>query len=231
MNQQRIVYYQCGNEACGLRFPELRDGLERECCPMCKQRIYPTQVIDPPEREAIRLNQAATTLQLEGLLDNIRSGLNVGGIFRSADGIGLRKLYLGGITPTPENIGVKKTALRAEKSVAWEWVNNGVEKVKELKKVGYCVWGLETADNAVSLYSIDTEIPSQPLVLVAGNEVFGIDPQMIALCDLVVSIPMVGRKQSLNVAIAFGIAASYIRYRQISSQESESKLPNRRLIP
>ena len=91
---------------------------------------------------------------------------------------------------------------------------------------GYSIWGLESVPSAISLFEIDEEIKGEALILVVGNEVCGIDPDILALCDQIVSIPMVGIKRSLNVATAFGIAASYLRYCQILSQGSESKLPN-----
>mgnify|MGYP002386475690 FL=1 len=91
---------------------------------------------------------------------------------------------------------------------------------------GYSIWGLESVPSAISLFEIDEEIKGEALILVVGNEVCGIDPDILALCDQIVSIPMVGIKRSLNVATAFGIAASYLRYCQILSQGSESILPN-----
>ncbi len=226
MGHKQIIYYECENRECNLRFPDFRDDMPRERCPVCRGRIRVVLTIDAPHNE----NQApvlpGTKPKLEAMLDNVRSGLNVGSIFRSADGIGVSNLYLCGITPNPENPAVRKSSLGAEENVNWEQVHNGVVKAGALKMAGYSIWGLESVPSAISLFEIDEEIKEAALILVVGNEVCGIDPEILALCDQIVSIPMVGIKRSLNVATAFGIAASYLRYCQILSQGSESILPN-----
>ena len=227
---KQIIYYECVNSACNLRFPELRDGLEREHCPLCRGPVRAAMRLDPPPRESASDPGIEQPWIMEGLLDNIRSSLNVGSIFRTADGIGVCKLYLCGITPSPDNGRLEKAALGAEKNVRWEKINNGVKQARQLKANGYCLWGLETAEHADSLYSIG-EITDRQLVLVAGNEVCGIDPEILELCDRVISIEMAGVKKSFNVATAFGIAASYLRHCQIFSQGSVSKLPKTRLTP
>jgi len=226
MGHKQIIYYECENRECNLRFPDLRDDMPRERCPVCRGRIRVVLTIDAPHNENQAPVLSSTKPKLEAMLDNVRSGLNVGSIFRSADGIGVSKLYLCGITPNPENPAVRKTSLGAEQNVSWDHVSNGVVKVRELKMAGYSIWGLESVPSAISLFEIDEEIKGEALILVVGNEVCGIDPDILALCDQIVSIPMVGIKRSLNVASAFGIAASYLRYRQILSQGSVSILPN-----
>jgi tRNA G18 (ribose-2'-O)-methylase SpoU len=198
---------------------------------MCRSLIHQTGVYDASPAEGRLAPPEETSCLLIGFLDNIRSSMNVGSIFRSADGIGVSKLFLGGITPSPDNPGVQKTALGAERSVVWEKANNGVEKIGSLKVAGYQIWGLEYTPNADGLYSLGASIPPQPLVLVVGNEVCGIDPQIMSMCDRIVFIPMVGKKHSYNVATAFGIAASYLRYRQILSHGSVSKLPKTSSTP
>jgi tRNA G18 (ribose-2'-O)-methylase SpoU len=169
--------------------------------------------------------------ELIGFLDNIRSSYNVGSIFRTANGLGIRKLILAGITPTPEDEGISKTALGTEESIAWKQVNNGYSEICKLKNDGYIVWGLENTPDALDLHTLKDKVPQKPLVLVIGNEVCGIDPMVIKTCDQVVAIPMQGDKSSFNVAIAFGIAASFLTYCQIFSQESVKKLPNTKLSP
>jgi 23S rRNA (guanosine2251-2'-O)-methyltransferase len=231
VSHKRIIYYECENQACGLRFPDLRDELVRERCPMCRERIKISLELDQRERENPLNYRGEAGPIIEVLVDNVRSGLNVGSIFRTADGVGVRKLYLCGFTPTPANSVVQKTALGAEKTVPWQRVNNGVLKARQLKLDGYRLWGLETGETAESLYSQLDKIGVQPLVLVVGNEVCGVDPEIIELCDQIVSIPMIGLKRSFNVATAFGIAASFLHYCQMRSQGSESKLPNTRLTP
>jgi 23S rRNA (guanosine2251-2'-O)-methyltransferase len=231
MGGRQIVYYECDDPSCGLRFPELREGLPRERCPICRGRVRIAMEIDAPTYENSSLPGIEKTRPMAGLLDNIRSGLNVGSIFRTADGIGIGRLYLCGITPSPEREAVRKTSLGAETNVTWKSVNNGVTKAVELKAKGSSLWALETTPAADSLYTLGDKIPEKPLVLVVGNEVCGVDPMILEHCERIVSIPMVGKKRSYNVATAFGIAASYLHYCQIFSQGSESRLPNSMLIP
>lgn len=149
---------------------------------------------------------------VEALLDNIRSLYNVGSIFRASDGAGLRCLHLCGITPTPENPGVAKTALGAEAAVPWCYHLNAVEAVRNLKQDGFQVWAMESSPRSVSLFDAVASVLPAPVLLVIGNELNGVDPEIINLCDTAVWIPMQGRKESLNAAIAFGIAAYTLRY-------------------
>jgi 23S rRNA (guanosine2251-2'-O)-methyltransferase len=225
MGNQRIIYYECENQACDLRFPDLETSIIREHCPKCRHAIKPVTYYHPPKYEKNDLMALSGLPYLVGLLDNVRSSFNVGSIFRIADGIGVSKLILGGITPTPDNPGVSKTSLSAERAVSWEQVNHAVRKVEELKLSGCVVWGLEDTANSEQLYRMNKKIPDTPLVIIVGNEVCGVDPEILALCDHLVAIPMAGVKQSYNVAIAFGIAASFLSYCQIFSQESVRKLP------
>jgi tRNA G18 (ribose-2'-O)-methylase SpoU len=145
-----------------------------------------------------------------GLLDNVRSAWNVGSIFRTADGLGIQQLILGGLTPSPDQRQIAKTALGAEKVVNWISVPNSVVAIKEQKEKGLMIWALEENSKAVSLYQNPPLPASSSIILVVGNEIGGIDPDVLALSDRVVSIPMYGVKRSLNVAVAFGIAASYL---------------------
>lgn len=146
------------------------------------------------------------------LLDNIRSTYNVGSILRTADGAGVRYLHLCGITPTPDNPKVAKTALGAEQSVRWTHHRNGVTAARMLRAQGSQLWALEIAPCAVSLFDAVADLPPVPLVLVVGNERIGVDPGILALCEQVVALPMAGVKHSLNVATAFGIAVYTLRY-------------------
>jgi tRNA G18 (ribose-2'-O)-methylase SpoU len=150
-------------------------------------------------------------ISLEALLDNIRSAWNVGAMFRSADGAGFTRLHLCGITPTPEIPAVGKTALGAELSLPWEWAPDGVVKAGELHDQGCHLWALEQDPRSVSIYDCIGYLPGGRLVLVVGNEVCGVDPGILELCQRVVHIPMRGAKRSLNAAVAFGIAAYALR--------------------
>jgi tRNA G18 (ribose-2'-O)-methylase SpoU len=164
--------------------------------------------------------------QVEGLLDNIRSTWNVGSMFRTSDGTGIQKLYLCGITPSPENPKVGKTALGAEKSIPWGKSKNGVHIASLLKSNGHVLWALEDLPGAIPLFQMELDSENSPIVLVVGNEVSGVDPGIIEICDKVISIPMLGKKRSFNVAVAFGIAASFLLYLQNLSQGSLKIFPS-----
>lgn len=135
---------------------------------------------------------------------NLRSAQNVGALFRTADALGVRKIWLAGYTPTPEHTMVKKTALGAETSVEWEHVTDPIECLLRLRRDGLRVVALETANGATDIADYT---PSFPLALVLGNEVEGLTTMQLTRCDEVVSIRQHGRKESLNVAVAAGIAA------------------------
>jgi tRNA G18 (ribose-2'-O)-methylase SpoU len=148
-------------------------------------------------------------LPLETLLDNVRSAFNVGSILRSADAAGLRRVHLCGVTPTPAHPRVAKqiakTALGAEQSVPWAYAPNALDAARALCDQGTTLWALEEAPGALSLFA--APLPAGPLALVVGSEVAGVDPGLLSLCACAVCLPMRGIKRSLNVAVAFGIAA------------------------
>ncbi len=145
------------------------------------------------------------------LLDNVRSAWNVGSIFRSAEGLGICHLYLCGITATPENAHVGKTALGAESIVPWSAHKNAVQLVGKLKAEGRTIWALERTAASVPLGSLLSGRKLDKLVLVVGNEQAGIDPGIIELADRVAHVEMLGRKRSFNVAVAFAVAAALLR--------------------
>lgn len=139
------------------------------------------------------------------LLDNIRSAWNAGSILRSADGFGFSHAFLCGITPTPDNEAVAKTSLGAEDSVPWSYHKDAVKLVMGLKKEGHIIQALEDHERAVDIHH--ASFPSYNSVLIVGNEITGVDPQLLDMCDSIIYIPMRGGKKSFNAAIAFGIAA------------------------
>ena len=200
---------RCVREACGLRYPLVAGHLYGERCPRCGAS---TQLVDsrPIEREPIQSSKRNNSFHLEAILDNIRSAWNVGSIFRTSDGLGICKLHLCGLTPTPENPKVLKTSLGAEASVAWRQANDGVREAQALRAQGYHLWALEYTPGSESLLDISPLQREQPYCLVVGNEIAGIDPGILDLCERLVYIPMLGSKRSFNVAVAFGIAAYYI---------------------
>jgi tRNA G18 (ribose-2'-O)-methylase SpoU len=143
------------------------------------------------------------------LLDNIRSAWNVGSILRSADGFGFGHAYLCGITPTPEVDAVRKTALGADEYVTWSHHKDAVKLVKGLKLEGWKVLALEEDKRAlpISQFSNSPRSVPNPVVLIVGSEVTGVDPELLDLADKIFYIPMRGQKRSFNVAVAFGVAA------------------------
>lgn len=137
------------------------------------------------------------------LLDNVRSLYNVGSIFRTSDAAGVSKLYLCGITGKPPRAEIHKAALGAEKSVPWEYFENPVEIIQKLKNEGWHIIILEHTDQPRLYHKANYEFP---LCLVVGHEITGVSDEVIELADLAIEIPMFGIKQSLNVAVAYGIA-------------------------
>ena len=143
-------------------------------------------------------------LPLVAVLDNIRSLWNVGSIFRTADACGVRRLFLAGITGTPPRKEISKTALGAEESVAWRYVSSASEAVDAATHEGYTPVVLESSRDAVAIDEIQWP---EKVCLILGNEVAGVAPGMLATQMQQVYIPMAGKKESFNVAVAFGIAA------------------------
>lgn len=143
------------------------------------------------------------------ILHNIRSSFNVGSIFRTADAVGVQKIFLTGYTPTPDkNEKIKKTALGAENFVKWEKYQDISYLLKKLKKEKYYLIAVEQAKNSIPFYRFK---PKFPLVLILGNEVRGLDKRILKKVDKIVEIPMFGKKESLNVAVAFGIIAYWVK--------------------
>ncbi len=202
---------QCRQGECRFRFPAPAGGAEGERCPRCGGPTDPVGLPYSGQR-AERRGIPAGGPAVEALLDNIRSIYNVGSMFRTADGAGIRHLRLAGITPTPAHPRVAKTALGAEQSVPWSYTPNGLEAAVALKERGYRLWALEGGPRAEPLFTA-TGLDGPPIVLVVGNELAGVDPAVLAECERVFYLPMQGEKGSLNVVVAFGIAAYFVRYR------------------
>jgi len=154
------------------------------------------------------------TLPVAVLLDNVRSMYNVGAFFRTADAASLEKLYLCGITGRPPKRAISKTALGAEETVPWEHVWDALPLASALRQRGYELAAIETSVHAVDLFDWQ---PCFPVCLIFGHEVEGIRPELAALCDTHVRIPMLGVKHSLNVATAGGVAIYELlrKYRRI----------------
>ena len=198
---------------CTLRFPVADQSPLGTQCPRCGSV---TEFVDEPYRTTpiLQGHETSGSLQLEALLDNVRSLTNVGSIFRTADGVGIRHLYLGGITPTPEHPKLAKTALGAESMVPWSHHPDSAALAHRLAGAGHRLWAIEGAEDASSVF--DPRLADQlrddaHVVMVLGHEVSGVDPRILAACERILFIPMLGTKTSLNVSVALGIAAYTLR--------------------
>ena len=138
------------------------------------------------------------------ILDNIRSLNNIGAVFRTSDAFLIEKIYLCGITATPPHKDIRKTALGATESVAWEHIENVVTLVDELEEQGYMTIAIEQAENATMLQNFRV-LKGQKYALIFGNEVKGVAQMVVDRCDDVVEIPQFGTKHSLNISVSVGV--------------------------
>ncbi len=138
------------------------------------------------------------------VLDNIRSCNNIGSVFRTSDALLIEKIYLCGITATPPNREIHKTALDAEKSVEWEYFSKTEDAVEKLKQQGYSVYAVEQVENSILLPDFQPE-NNKKTALIFGNEVKGIQQKVVNMCDGSIEIPQYGTKHSFNVAVSAGI--------------------------
>ena len=208
MSSPVFEFRVCQNPACGLRYPLMQGSALGERCPLCLgvTAVVARSVVEGEQARPARLPQYPAAPAV--LLDNIRSAWNAGSIFRSADGFGFRHVYLCGISPTPENPRLGKTALGAQQSVPWSSHRNAVVLLEQLKAGGHVIWALEQGSDSQPLEDASGVGPAlEKLVLVVGNERAGVDPGILERADRVVHIDMRGSKRSLNVAVAFAVAA------------------------
>lgn len=147
--------------------------------------------------------QAVPKLPVVVVLDSVRSLNNVGSVFRTCDAFRAEKLVLCGVTGTPPDREIEKTALGATQSVKWEHAPSAVEALKALKAKGYHIAAIEQAPGSISL--ADFNYQQQPIALVFGNEVYGVEAEVLQQCDVIIEIPQHGTKQSLNVSVCAGI--------------------------
>ena len=211
MSQLEFEIRVCEN--CGLRYPITKGHSFGVRCPHClgeTTAVIEKRINDEVSREETGIHQD----NLVVLVDNVRSAWNVGSILRSADGFGFSHAYLCGITPTPDQEAVQKTSLGAEDFVTWSHHKDAVKLVKGLRLEGWKIVGLEEDKRAISLDTLSTLVNQESIVLIIGNEVTGVDPGLLNLCDEVLYIPMHGQKRSFNVAVAFGVAAHALKSKQ-----------------
>lgn len=138
------------------------------------------------------------------LMDNIRSAHNIGSVFRTADAFLMEKIYLCGITATPPNKEIRKTALGATESVDWEYVEDIHELIPQLKNNGFKILSIEQVDGSQNLMEFQVQ-PNEKIAIVLGNEVEGVQQTVINMSDACLEIPQDGTKHSLNVSVCAGI--------------------------
>lgn len=216
----RYQQRECQAPTCGLRFPVGEASELGSRCPLCGG---PTRFVGSVyESQEVHEPRVASGPMVEALLDNVRSLNNVGSMFRTADGAGVRHMHLGGFTPTPAHPKFAKTALGAERSVAWRHWPDPAAAADALVAEGKRLWALEGGSRSIDLFDLVGSAgglvgsaggpADPPIVLVLGHEVSGVDPRILDRCEQIARIPMVGVKGSLNVSVAFGIAAYVLRY-------------------
>ncbi len=145
-------------------------------------------------------------LPLVVVMDNVRSKHNVGSIFRTSDAFLIKKIYLCGITETPPDKEIEKTALGSTESVAWEKFEDSLTAIKQLKEEGYIIISIEQTHNSKMLEEMGEISKDQKIAIVLGHEVFGVSEEIINMSDICIEIPQFGTKHSLNVSVCGGIA-------------------------
>ena len=205
--------YRCPRPDCRRLFtdPEVEPG-RIICCPGCNRGMNARpasmdRTLEERERTTAGGHGAGLIrLPLAVLVDNVRSLWNVGSIFRTSDACGVGLVVLAGITGAPPRDAVSKTALGAEQAVTWRYRAEALAALDQILAEGYTAVALETGSGGTALS--DFQWPGRPC-LVVGNEIRGISPEVLDACSRSVSIPMRGVKDSLNVAVAFGIAVHH----------------------
>ena len=170
--------------------------------------------MDELNRKSIGEFKQSDKLPLVVVLDNVRSLHNIGSIFRTCDAFLIEAIYLCGISATPPHKEIHKTALGAEESVDWKYFETTMQAVKHLQDNHYAVWGVEQVQNSVSLSDFTIE-QHKRYALVFGNEVHGIEQEVIDCCEGCIEIPQFGTKHSFNVSVSAGIALWEL-YKQVS---------------
>jgi len=155
-------------------------------------------------RKSITEFKNSTKTPIIVILDNIRSSNNVGSVFRSSDAFLIEKIYLCGITATPPNKDIQRTALGATDSVAWEYTNDTLKLIKQLQEEGVFVASIEQAEQAVMLNDF-TPNENQKIAIVMGNEVKGVQQDVVSASDACIEIPQLGTKHSLNISVTCGV--------------------------
>jgi 23S rRNA (guanosine2251-2'-O)-methyltransferase len=210
--QPLFQMYECENENCRLRFPSDLSIQTFEKCPFCGYSMR--SVNSPFSNYSSNLQQKELKIHDVSLvLDNLRSTLNVGSIFRTSDGAGVKHIYCCGTTPTPDHPKIGKTSLGAESFIPWSYHKNSIDLIRSFHPEEITLISFESTQNSRSIFDIpEQKLPKNSILVVVGNEISGIDPEILDLSDFVLDIPMLGNKQSLNVAVAAGICLYMLQY-------------------
>jgi len=169
--------------------------------------------LDELNRKSVEEFKLSGKLPLVVVLDNVRSLHNIGSVFRTCDAFLIEAIYLCGISATPPHKEIHKTALGAEESVEWKYFESGMQAAEHLQSNCYVLWGVEQTQNSVSLEQFTVE-HGKRYALVFGNEVHGINQEVIDRCEGCIEIPQFGTKHSFNVSVSAGIVL-WEWYRQI----------------
>jgi tRNA G18 (ribose-2'-O)-methylase SpoU len=153
------------------------------------------------------------------ILDQLRSGNNIGSIFRTSDAFRLKKIYISGASALPPNKEILKTALGSTETVEWEHVENAIDTVRQLKENGVKIYSIEQARNSISLENFKWN--GNPIALILGNEVEGVSQELINESDASIEIPQFGMKHSLNVAVSTGMVVWHL-VNQLLQQKKQS---------
>ena len=182
----------------------------------------PMQKLSMMDLERISIDEfkEARKIPLVIVLDNIRSQHNTGSVFRTADAFRIEKIYLCGITATPPNREIQKSALGATESVNWKYYENTLEAIKILKSEGFTIIAAEQARGSIHPEELKID-QDKKYALIFGNEVMGVDDEVMKECDLCIEIPQFGTKHSLNVSVSAGILMweLFKKYRRFENAE------------
>ena len=155
------------------------------------------------ERISVENFKSSNKTPIVVVLDNIRSALNVGSAIRTSDAFRIEKVFLCGITATPPNKEIRKSALGATESVEWEKIDKTEDAILNLKKEGYMICSVEQVENSTMLHQFS--VPDKPIAVVFGNEVNGVQQSIVDKSDCCIEIPQIGTKHSLNISVSIGV--------------------------
>lgn len=174
--------------------------------------------MDELNRKSVDEFKGSEKMPVMVVLDNIRSMHNVGSVFRTADAFLLHGIYLCGYTPQPPHRDIHKTALGATETVEWKYAATTIEAVKKLKDDGYSIFAVEQVQSSIPLQQFNIN-QHAPVAVVFGNEVSGVQDEVLKLCDGCIEIPQLGMKHSLNISVAAGIVLWELVRTKISNNE------------